>query len=45
MPSVLSQLRAAGYRVVKARRQKPMTDAELTAALDELDAVANAEGH
>lgn len=35
---VLRQLRAAGLTVHKAKPSKPMTDAELAALFDELDA-------
>lgn len=42
VPGVLSQLRAAGLSVRKAPPHKPMTDAELFAALDELDALLGA---
>lgn len=39
VPGVLSQLRASGLTVRKAPPHRPMTDAELFAAMDELDAL------
>lgn len=38
VPGVLAQLRAAGYSVVKAKPDKPMTADELDAILAELEA-------
>lgn len=39
VPGVLSQLRAAGFTVHKAKPRKPMTDAELDELLAELHAL------
>lgn len=38
LPGVLAQLRAAGYRVAKAKPRAPMSDGDLDAMLSELTA-------